>query len=266
MMFSLLVVLCFNLALLGSATSPSLSPSLAPSPGPTTARSSMNNVKTVAGTGVEGNTGVGGPATAATFNFPWGLWENSVGVLYVGGQYNGCVRKFSTTGSSVMSAAVGLCGDNSFSGDGGPATSARISVVTGLAGATTGVLYVGEQGNNRVRIVSSAGIISTYAGSSLSSISGDGGPASAAGVPAVNGLFLDSTGVLYIVMLYSGSVRSVNTLGIISQYAGKLFLLIQFDFDILSQVLMLLAIMLIVVQLPVSNSARSLAYLATPLV
>ncbi len=84
----------------------------------------------------------------------------------------------------------------SYSGDGGQATSAAIFAPSGIAIDSSGNVFFGEFGNNRVRkITVSTGIISTYAGTGSSSYSGDGGAATSAAFCTPNGLFIDTSGM-----------------------------------------------------------------------
>src|SRR5437588_4005086 len=72
-------------------------------------------------------------------------------------------------------------GQAGFSGDGGPATEARLDDPRALAADTAGNLFIADTGNARVRRISPDGIIKTVAGSGKDSFSGDGGPATRAG-------------------------------------------------------------------------------------
>jgi sugar lactone lactonase YvrE len=110
-------------------------------------------------------------------------------------------------------------GQDVFSGDGGPATQAGLSGPLGLAFDAAGDLFVGSHhGVDRVRRIDAAGIITTVAGSGEEVSSGDGGPATSAGMQPV-GLTVGPAGDLYIADV-GGRIRRVDTSGIITTVAG----------------------------------------------
>lgn len=105
-------------------------------------------------------------------------------------------------------------------GDGGPATSALLYQAEGIVIDLAGNLYISDAGNHRVRKVSPAGVISTYAGTGSAGFSGDGGPAASAQLNSPYGLALDGVGDLYIADLGNARVRCVATDGVITTVAG----------------------------------------------
>src|ERR1019366_2973172 len=123
-------------------------------------------------------------------------------------------------GQSVLSTVAGN-GTTGFSGDGGPATSAALSDPVGLAADGAGNVYIVDIVNHRVRKVTPAGIISTFAGGGLFSILGDGGPAANAGIAAPTSVALDGAGNVYIADSLGGRIRKVDTAGIITTVAGN---------------------------------------------
>jgi uncharacterized protein (TIGR03437 family) len=175
-------------------------------------------IRTVAGDGTVGNKGDGGPAAAASFNSLFATAIDSAGNLYVADISSHRVRKISTSG--IVSIVVGT-GRAGFSGDGGPATAAQLYSPSGLAFDTAGNLYISEAGNARVRRVTPAGIITTFAGDGTKGYGGDGGPATAAQMKEPCRLTFDSAGNLYIADRADQRVRRVSPSGIITAVAGN---------------------------------------------
>ena len=174
-------------------------------------------ISTFAGNGTAGFAGDGGPATDARLNSANAVATDSAGNLYIADSDNYRVRKVDPAGRISTFAGNGIEG---FAGDGGPATDARLTFMGGLAVDAAGNLYLSDTDNFRVRKVNSAGTISTFAGNGIEGVSGDGGPATAANVWAPFGLAVDSSGNLYIADRNGGNVRTVNTAGTISRFAG----------------------------------------------
>jgi sugar lactone lactonase YvrE len=176
-------------------------------------------LETIAGTGASGHTGDGGPATAAEIDLPTYIAFDSAGNLYFsdGESRTNCVRKISTTGIITNFAGNGMGG---FAGDGGPATLAHFFDPTGIAIDRAGNVYIGDQGNNRVRKVDTAGIITTIAGTGTAGFSGDSGQATAAELSGPGGLFIDKHGNIYIAN-YNNRIRKISPAGIITTIAGN---------------------------------------------
>ncbi|MEU5996783.1 RICIN domain-containing protein [Streptomyces sp. NPDC047197] len=174
-------------------------------------------ISTVAGTGIKGSGGDGGPATAAQLNTPRGVAVDDAGVLYVADYDNFRVRKITTDGKISTVAGTGKAG---FSGDGGPSTAAQLKRPYGLAVDSTGVLYIADLEDHRVRKVTTDGKISTVAGTGKAGFSGDGGPAVAAQLQKPNGVAVDGAGSLYIADGENHRVRKITNDGTISTVAG----------------------------------------------
>jgi hypothetical protein len=135
------------------------------------------NVSTLAGTGVAGYSGDGGPATAAQLNFVHGAAQLTDGSFVLADTINSVIRKVSTSG--VISTVVGD-GNAGYSGDGGPAASAEINNPRGLAAMPDGGFVFPDSNNHRVRRVWPNGTITTVAGTGVQGFAGDGGPATSA--------------------------------------------------------------------------------------
>lgn len=174
-------------------------------------------ITTVAGTGVVGFSGDGGPATAARLNFPAETEVDAAGNLYIADQLNDRVRKVNTSGIITTVVGTGVAG---FSGDGGPATAARLHEPIDLIFDGSGNLYIADHDNQRIRKVDAGGIITTVAGTGVAGFSGDGGVATAANLNGPREVELDGAGNLYIVDTDNNRVRKVNAGGIITTVAG----------------------------------------------
>ncbi|MEV0368153.1 hypothetical protein [Nocardia fusca] len=120
-------------------------------------------ITTIAGTGRRGCSGDGGPATAAELNFPSGVAVDSRGNVYVSDEHNHRVRKVDSD-TGIITTVAGT-GEQGFSGDGGPATAARLDSPSGLTVDWADNLYIADEYNHRVRKVDpNTGIITTVAG------------------------------------------------------------------------------------------------------
>ncbi len=174
-------------------------------------------ISTFAGTGATGSTGDGGPATAATFNKPYGLSFDGAGNLYVADQFSHRVRRIDTFGVIWPFAGTGT---SSFSGDGGQATAATLWYPNCVYSDYAGNVYITDNQNQRIRKVNTSGIISTYAGSGTAGFSGDGGQATAARINYPAGARMDASGNLYIADNVNNRIRKVSSSGIITTFAG----------------------------------------------
>jgi len=181
------------------------------------------NVATLAGTGVAGFSGDGGPAAAAQLSAPGGIAKVPYSFpgaddLYVADTGNNRVRVIR---QGVISTFAGN-GTAGFSGDGGPATQAALSGPLDIALAPDRVaLYIADTGNNRVRRVAPDGTITTVAGNGSAGFSGDGGPATQAALNAPSGVAVDPGGNLYIADTANHRVRRVAPDGTITTVAGS---------------------------------------------
>jgi RHS repeat-associated protein len=172
----------------------------------------------VAGTGVAGFSGDGGPATQAQLNAPHGLAVGPDGSLYIADQQNNRVRKLALDGTISTVAGNGTAG---FAGDAGPATQGQLAGPMSVAVAADGTLYVADTGNNRVRQVGTDGVLSTAAGTGAYGSLGDGGSAALATLSAPVSVAVDPTGNMYIVDQLNQRVREVGGDGVIHTVAGN---------------------------------------------
>ena len=121
-------------------------------------------ITTVAGTGVAGYSGDGGPATAAQLDDPHDLDVGPDGALYLTDEDNHRIRRVDADGVITTVAGNGSAG---LSGDGGPATAARLRGPEGVAVDDDGRIWIADTDNHRVRLVDRDGTISTVAGAGL---------------------------------------------------------------------------------------------------
>jgi hypothetical protein len=167
----------------------------------------MGIISTYAGSGGFSATGTGdgGPATAATFNFIFGLAADDTGNIYIA-DYNGAkVRKVDTFG--IITTVAGN-GTYTYSGDGIPATAAQIAPIK-LAIDSSGELIIADKYNLRIFKVDNAGIIHCIAGNGMATYGGDGGPATAASIYYPSGVSFDPCWNLYIADVNNKRIRKV---------------------------------------------------------
>jgi sugar lactone lactonase YvrE len=173
---------------------------------------------TVAGLGSEGYNGDNQPATSASLNWPFHEALDAGGNLYIGDMYNYRIRKVSTNG--IITTVVGV-GSQGFNGDNLPATNALIDYPVDLCLDAAGNIYFTDYGNQRIRKVSTNGIITTVAGNGNAGYNGDNQPATNAWLNYPNGIAISPAGDLYICELGNQRIRKVSAAGIITTVAGN---------------------------------------------
>ena len=174
-------------------------------------------INTVAGNGTRGFSGDGGPATQASLNEAIGIAIAPDGSLYIADSSNHRIRRVGLDGIITTVAGTGTAG---FTGDGGPATQARLRGPIGIAFGPDCSLYIADRNNHRIRRVGPDGIIFTVAGTGTAGFSGDGGPAKQAGLNSPNGVAVAQDGSLYIADRANRRIRRVGPDGIITTVAG----------------------------------------------
>jgi DNA-binding beta-propeller fold protein YncE len=178
-------------------------------------------ITTCAGCGEAGYSGDGGPAGQARFNEPYGIAVDNAANIFVADRHNHCVRRIDAS-SGIVSTFAGN-GSSGFGGDDGPAERAGMVEPNGLAldpGQTR--LFIADVADHRVRVVDLAsGVIWTFAGTGEPEHSGDGGPATAAGVYGARAVKSAADGTVYILERQGSSLRAVDPhSGIITRVAG----------------------------------------------
>ena len=165
---------------------------------------STGTITTVAGSGERGYSGDGGPAVQAQLAIPSGIASDGDGNLYIADRFNHRIRLVDPTGTITTVAGTG---EEGFSGDGGPATEARLGSPSGVAVDGDGNLFIADFSNHRIRRVDAAGTITTIAGTDGRGFSGDGGPADQARLHFPTSVAVDGAGKLYIADKLNHRVR-----------------------------------------------------------
>jgi len=159
-------------------------------------------------------------ALSVSLNLPSGVASDGKGNVYVSLRGSHQVVKISSAGILTLVAGTGAQGSQGASGDGGPATSATLAIPLALAFDSSGNLYIADAGSNRIRMVNTSGIISTFAGNGNNNNSGDGGPAVNASLNTPSAIAFDSSGDLLIADTGNNEIRMVSPKGIITKVAG----------------------------------------------
>jgi hypothetical protein len=161
-----------------------------------------------AGTGTAGYSGDGGAATLARLSSPEGIALASNGDVYIADALNHVIRKVTVaTGIITTYAGTGTAGST---GDGGAATSARLNGPKAVRLNAAGDLYIADTVNNKIRLVTAAGIITTVVGTGTAGSAGDGGSPTAAQLNLPGGIAVSTTGVYYIADSSNNKIRKVS--------------------------------------------------------
>ncbi|MEZ4369008.1 MAG: hypothetical protein R2939_22415 [Kofleriaceae bacterium] len=177
-------------------------------------------VTTVAGTGVFGFSGDGGAATSAQLKSPSGVAVDGAGNLYIADTENHRIRRVAA-GTGVITTVAGT-GIEAYSGDGGPAASARLARPRSVATDGAGNVFIADTFNRRVRrVAAGTGVITTVVGTGVAGFSGDGGAATGAQLSFVASVAVDGAGNLYIADTFNHRIRRVvSGTGVITTVAG----------------------------------------------
>jgi sugar lactone lactonase YvrE len=177
-------------------------------------------ITTVAGNGTYSYSGDGGAATNASLESPFGVTVDVIGNLFIADHGNNRIRKVDIHGIITTVAGNGVLDPSgesgTFSGDGGAATNAGLSLPFSVAVDNFGNLFIADA-NNRIRKVNTDGIITTVAGGGSG---GDGGAATNASLNMPYAVTVDTHGDLFIADCLNNCVREVSANGIITTAAG----------------------------------------------
>lgn len=175
------------------------------------------NIDVFAGNG-PGTYTDGVQATQTALFAPNSVAVDAAGNVYIVDYGNNAIRKVTPDGIIHTVAGIGTSG---FSGDGGPAINAELDNPNGVIVDAIGNLYIIDHSNNRIRKVTTDGIINTFAGTALAGFDGDGGPATSAKLNSPRGVTVDAAGNVYIADFSNNRIRKVTTDGIIHTIAGQ---------------------------------------------
>jgi sugar lactone lactonase YvrE len=199
-------------------------------------------IYTVAGSGKDGFSGDGGPATSAEIDDPSGIVVDGAGNLVVSDSHNDRIRVVAASTGSFYGQAM-TAGDiytvagsakSGFAGDGGPATKAELLFPAGVAVDAAGNLVFADVDNNRIRVVAAstgtfygramtAGDIYTVAGDGAFGSTGDGGPARQATLATPNDVAVDATGNLVIADTGSPTGPAGNRIRVVAARTGTFY-------------------------------------------
>ncbi len=177
------------------------------------------NIVTAVGGGSLGSgySGDGGAATNAQISEAFGIAFDRSGNLFIADADNGVVRKVNVAG--IITTIAGNGAFDSY-GDGGAATDAALAFPSGVAVDAAGNVYIADTYNSKIRKVTPAGVISTFAGIGSFSYSGDGGQASDAELYLPQSVAVDAGGNVYVADAANYCIRKIDNSGIIHTFAG----------------------------------------------
>jgi len=169
-------------------------------------------VTTLAGSGTAAY--ADGTGTTASFNGPQGVAVDSSGNVYVADINNNRIRKITSAGIVTT-----LAGSGSYSFADGTGTAASIAQPAGVAVDSSGNVYVADSGNNRIRKITSAGVVTTLAGSGIGAYTDGTGTTASFNGP--QGVAVDSSGNVYVADSNNSRIRKITSAGVVTTLAGS---------------------------------------------
>jgi hypothetical protein len=173
-------------------------------------------INVIAGNGVNFNAGDGGLAINAALIYPISIAVDDFGNTYIG-EIGGRIRKVSNDGVITTFAGTGNSG---FSGDNGPATSAKLDSAFGIAIGRDSSIYFSDTENHRIRKIAPNGIITTIAGTGVAGLSGDGAAATQARLNRPTRIAIDDDNNVYFIDSSNRRLRKIDNRGNLSTLAG----------------------------------------------
>jgi len=150
----------------------------------------------------------------AEFNGPNGIAIDKVGNIFITDQGNNCIRKITPDSVVTTVAGNGIAGFAD-----GPGTTAEFNVPTRIAVDANDNLYVADEGNQRIRKITSKGVVSTLAGNGIAGYAD--GPGANAEFSYPDGVAVDTSGNVYVADQLNNLVRKITPGGVVSTYAGN---------------------------------------------
>lgn len=169
-------------------------------------------VSTLAGSGATGADD--GPGATATFNLPEGIAVDAAGNVYVADNGNNLIRKITAGGVVSTLAGSGKAGSAN-----GAGTAASFNSPFGLAVDATGDVYVADAGNNLIRMITPAGVVSTFAGNGKKGAANAMGTAASFNTPA--GVAVDAAGNVFVADENNNLIRKITASGTVTTWANK---------------------------------------------
>ena len=175
-------------------------------------------ISTICGNGSCGYSGDHGPASAAKLCGPTGICFDKIGNMYIADCNNNCVRKVDTSG--IITTIAGTGGTYGFSGDGGPAISAKLRLPNNVQVDSFQNVYITD-GNARIRKVDNAGIITTVAGNGGPTYTGGAGMLATSVSFSPEYLKLDRMNNMFVSDEVNNRIFKIDTAGVLSVVAGN---------------------------------------------